>query len=111
MQIDWSRNGNAFSINSIDQPIALKDGKWYLVNPCPTEAGLKFFHEQMALGTKQTVDAHKLVSELKDPLKSDILGLLRQGRKIDAIKKYQSATGADLTTAVTVIKILDGTSH
>jgi hypothetical protein len=111
LQIDWTRNGNALSIDSIVQPIALKDGKWYLVDPCPTEAGLKLFREQMAAGTKQTVNAHKLASELKDPLKSDILGLLQQGRKIDAIKRYQSATGADLTTAVTVINILDGTSH
>jgi ribosomal protein L7/L12 len=64
----------------------------------------------LAKSRDQKEQAQVLVSQLKDPLKSQLLALLKQGQKIGAIKQYQSSTGADLTTAVQVIDALQTTA-
>lgn len=113
LQIDWDRNANGSSatgtvkLYSIIQFIAEKDGVWLLVYPCPNDAGIKSVHEMMAEGQKQKERAETLASQLKDPLRAELKVMLVAGRKIDAIKRYQAATGADLTTAKQVIDTLE----
>jgi hypothetical protein len=111
LQIDWNRNADGSSPTALIQSIAEKDGAWYLVYPCPNDEGMKFVHEMIAKGREQKEHALTLASQLQDPLKSELLALLKQGRKIDAIKKYQSTTGVDLTTAVQVIDVLQRAPH
>lgn len=43
---------------------------------------------------------------MKDPLLGELKAMLKQGHLIDAIHRYQAATGADLTTAKTVIDVV-----
>jgi hypothetical protein len=111
LRIDWNRSADGSSIASIIQPLAEKDGTWFLVYPCPNDEGMKFTHERFIEGQEQMERARTLVSQLQDPLKTELLVLLKQGQKIEAVKKYQSATGADLSTAVQVINALETTSR
>jgi hypothetical protein len=111
IQVVWSSGADGSSMGSIIQPIVEKDGAWFLVYPCPNEAGMKFMHENLAAGREQKERAQTLASQLQDPLKSELLDLLKQGQKMEAIKKYQSASGTDLTTAVQVINTLQNASH
>jgi hypothetical protein len=106
-QIDWSRNAEGTSLVSLIQFIAEKDGAWFLVYPCPNDAGIKLIHEMTAEGRKQKDRAYTLAEQLKDPLKGELLDLLKHDHKIDAINRYRSATGVDLTTAVQVINTLE----
>jgi hypothetical protein len=46
------------------------------------------------------------VTGLTDPLRAEIIALAREGRRIDAIKRYRDATGQDLTTAKDVVDLL-----
>jgi len=39
-------------------------------------------------------------------LRSQVLELVKAGRRIDAAKHYQGASGEDLTTAVAVVDLL-----
>jgi hypothetical protein len=86
--------------------LAPSNGSWFEVLPCPNEKGMAFFRKQIAEGAEQRKKAVQLLAELKDPLRSELKGLLKQQQKIDAIKKYQAAASVDLTTAVLVINAL-----
>lgn len=109
LQIDG--DSTALASVSIVREIAIQDGRWYIVYPCPNAAGIKYFHENIAQGRRQRQRALALASQLKQPLRARLQNLLRQGRKIDAIHKYQAASGVDLTTAVQVIDVLDAELH
>jgi ribosomal protein L7/L12 len=109
LQIDWDP-ASSKSV-SVIRTIAPENKKWFLVYACPNAAGIKFFHEQIAAGHKQREHANALAAELKPPLRTELKALLKQGHKIDAIKKYQSAAGVDLTTAVQVMNVLEKSSE
>jgi hypothetical protein len=86
--------------------LAPVNGTWFEVFPCPNEKGMAFMRQQLIKGDEQKKRAAQLLTDLKDPLRSELTDLLRRGQKIDAIKKYQQAAGVDLTTAVGVINAL-----
>jgi hypothetical protein len=88
------------------QFLAPFNGSWFDVIPCPSEKGLAHIRELRKRGEEQKNRAAQLVAELKDPLRAELKDLLRQQREMDAIKKYQTAAGVDLTTAVLVINAL-----
>jgi len=79
---------------------------WYFVFPCPNAEGLALFQENESRAAAQREKVAKLVADLQDPLRAELLRLLNQHRKIDAIHRYQQAAGVDLTEAVQVIQSL-----
>jgi hypothetical protein len=87
--------------------LAPAGGSWYFVEPCPNEKGLALFHESLAKGAEQKQQVALLVAQLKDPLLIELKDLLKQHRKIDAVKKYQQATGQELTLSVMVMNALE----
>jgi len=94
-------------ISQIIRYLAPSGGSWYFVVPCPNEKGMAFFHESLAQGDEQKRQVAVLVRELKDPLLGELKDLLKQHRKIDAVKKYQQATGQDLTLSVMVMNAIE----
>jgi hypothetical protein len=88
------------------QFLAPSNGSWFDVIPCPSEKSLAHIRELQKQGEEQKNRAAQLVAELKDPLRGELEDLLLQQRKIDAIKKYQTAASVDLTTATLVINAL-----
>ncbi len=81
-------------------------GEWFEVYPCPNEKGIALVHEYIVRGEEQRQKVARLVAELKDPLLSELKALVKQERIIDAVKKYQTATDADITTARMVVGVL-----
>ncbi len=86
--------------------LAPANGSWYEVYPCPNQKGMAYLREQQKEGAEQRKKVAQLAAGLKDPLRSELKDLLRQERKIDAVKKYQAAASVDLTTAVLVMDAL-----
>lgn len=105
MQLDWN-NSPTRSV-TVMRNIAAQDGRWFMVEACPSAEGMKFFRDNLARRQQQQAHVQALAAKVKDPLRSQLRALLKQGRKIDAARKYQAATGADLTTAVQVVDILE----
>ena len=105
LQIDG--DVTATSSTSVIRSLAAQNGNWYIVYPCPNAAGVSYFHENIARARQQQLRAQELAAKVKDPLRAQLKSLLKQSRKIDAIHKYQAASGADLTTAVRVVDVLD----
>ncbi len=87
--------------------LAPANGSWYEVYPCPNAKGIVFMHEQMAKGAEQQLRAQKLFSELRDPLRAELITLLKQSRRIEAVNRYQQSTGEqDMAIAMAVMKLL-----
>jgi hypothetical protein len=87
---------------------AESNGSFYWVTACPTPAGLQFMRTAQEQGAQQQARAKKLAAAVHDPLLSKLKALLAEQDKIGAITAYRKATGVDLTTAVSVIDILEG---
>jgi hypothetical protein len=86
--------------------LAPANGSWFEVFPCPNEKGMAYLRERLKAGDEQKKKVAPLLVELKEPLRGELRALLGRDLKYDAIKKYQTATNADLTTAVAVINAL-----
>lgn len=82
--------------------------KWYMVLPCPNEKGMALIHDNLAKAKAQREHAAQLVDELKDPLRSELLAMLKEHKMLDAVRRYQQATGLqDFTLAVMVMNAID----
>jgi len=100
IQLDLSPG--QFESKTIIINIAFKNGSWYeVISVCrPTPETLQKFRAAIAR-------AEALFSSLKEPLRSELKALLRQGEEVSAIRKYRKASGEDTWTAMRVITLLD----
>jgi hypothetical protein len=80
------------------------NGRWYEVIPCPNDKGIAMTHAGIEQRAEQEKRVAQLASELKDPLLSELKNLLQREQLIEAMHRYQAATGADMTTAHGVIE-------
>jgi len=81
-------------------------GSWREVLPCPrpdTIAKMRAAKEESA---KQDERAQQLAAKLSDPLRVELMDLLRKGRRVDAMKRYAAASGEDLAMAKRVVELL-----
>jgi hypothetical protein len=104
-QIDTPSDGCHASL-TLMRPVARRDGAWFIVVGCPSVRGLAFFRERRAEGEAQRARAGELAAALREPLLSEIRGLLAQHQRVAAIKRYQGAAKVDPTTAAQVIDVL-----
>jgi len=86
-------------------------GAWLQVMPCPTAEGLAAFRAAKKKGAAQDARVKALAEGLRDPLRSEITALVKAGKKIDAIRHYQVASGDDLTTAKGVVEALEASGR
>ena len=80
--------------------------RWNEVIPCPKPDTIVAGRAARQAETKRAAKTRKLVAKIPPQLKERVMELLKQGRRIDAIKHYQSVSGEDLTTAVEVVNLL-----
>ena len=84
-----------------------ENGRWLQDDPCATEQTLKEFREDAA-ARKQRIAEHKaMAAAIKEPLRSELIGLLREHKTSTATKRYQEATGKDYETCMFVIYELE----
>jgi hypothetical protein len=109
MQID-AETGPHRSLSIILQ-VTPSAGAWLQVMPCPTTEGLNAFRAARKANAAQDARAKDLAAALQEPLRGEISALVKAGKKIDAIKHYQAASGEDLTTAKGVVEALEAGGH
>ena len=95
------------SVTMIRSVLVDDDGVWWLVFALPTEATVARMQrskadvdqiEQIASGLARRIDA---------PLRGELKALLRDGRKISAIKRYREVSREGLRVAKAVIDVLE----
>jgi hypothetical protein len=79
-----------------------QNGRWMADFPCMTDEGLKQFRENAA--ARQQYRA--MAAAIKEPLRSELIAMLRQHKSGEASTRYEQATGSDMRTAMLVINAL-----
>lgn len=104
LQIDFETG--PYRSTSIVLLIARDGAAWREVLPCPRPEAVAHIKEAEARRVDHDHRVRSLVAGLADPLRAEVIALAREGRRIDAIKKYREASGEDLSTAKSVVDLL-----
>jgi hypothetical protein len=84
----------------------LDKGAWYEVLPCPTAKVLADMRVRQQKNDAEAAKARQLAASMKDPLRAEILALLKQDKPVSAAKRYAEVMHVDLTTATGVVDAL-----
>lgn len=86
---------------------ALDNGVWYEVLPCPSKKALDTMRQAQARDEAEWVKARQLAASLQNPLRDELLTLLKHDRPVSAAKRYSEAAHVDLTLASRVVDVLE----
>ena len=111
IQVDFESTKDGTSSYSLMLEVAPDHGSWYWIGACPNAKGLEFIQQRIQAGERQKAETRKRVSELKEPLLSELKQLLQAHDRVGAINKYSKETGTDLTTAVQVVDELEAADN
>jgi len=104
LQIDFE--GENYSGVTMVMQVVKEWGRWYQVLPCPSPEMIPHLDSIGNVRDLQEEQAKKLFADLKDPLRSEVVALAKQGKRIEAIQKLASATGEELWVARRVVEML-----
>jgi hypothetical protein len=79
-----------------------QNGRWMSDFPCMTEHGIKSFRDNAAARERYRA----IAAEIKDPLRSQLISMLRAHQTGEASTRYRQATGSDMKTAMLVVNAL-----
>ena len=83
-----------------------ENGRWFYDCPCATDAAIKEYRENATANEAALAHYKALASEIKQPLRSQLLGLLQAHETATAIDRYHRATGKDYKTSMYVMNAL-----
>ena len=83
-----------------------ENGRWFYDLPCATDAAIKQYRDNADANEAALAHYKTLASEVKEPLRSELLGLLRAHKTAAATDRYHQATGHDYKTSMYVINAL-----
>jgi hypothetical protein len=106
IQIDLEMSASRSA--SLVAEIAASGGAWLQVLPCPTAEGLAAFRSAKQANAAHEARAHTLTAGLAAPLRAEVMAMLKDGRRIDAMRRFATASGEDLAMARRVIDLLEG---
>ena len=107
MHIDYQQGND---VGSVVLWLAQENGRWFADQPCVTEQSLKIFRDGAAARNEAQARYKSLADGIKDPLRSELMALLRQHEIAAAIDRYRQATGQNTTTSMLVINELKAES-
>ena len=83
-----------------------ENGRWFYDYPCATDAAIKEYRDNAAANEASLAQYKALASEIKEPLRSELLDFLRAHKTGTATDRYHEATGQDYKTSMYVINAL-----
>jgi hypothetical protein len=83
-----------------------ENGRWFYDCPCATDAAIKEYRDNAAANEASLAHYKALASEIREPLRSELLNLLRAHRTGAATDRYHEATGQDYKTSMYVMNAL-----
>lgn len=79
-----------------------RNGRWMADFPCMTPQGIKDFRDNAAARERYKT----IAAAIKEPLRGELLAMLRRQQSGEAIERYRKATGSDLRTSMLVVNAL-----
>jgi len=87
--------------------VARQNGEWREIAGCP-KPGTVALDRRVAIAQEGGLSkAELLVSTMAPTRKAELLGLLKEGRKADAVKVYRTLSAQDAATAAEVVELLE----
>jgi hypothetical protein len=83
-----------------------ENGRWFYDYPCATDEAIKQYRENATANETALAHYKALASANKEPLRSELLNLLRAHKTGTATDRYHQATGQDYKTAMCVLNAL-----
>jgi hypothetical protein len=80
-----------------------ENGRWFQDDPCASDETLKSYRDDEPARKQRIAKDKALAAAIKDPLRSELIALLRQHKTTGATQRYQDASGQDHQTAMLVI--------
>jgi hypothetical protein len=93
---------------TVNLPIGQEDGKWYEVQPCPTQEGLDRFAKLQQMRAKNLEHAKIAVANVKDPIKTQLLTLIGKHDNVAAWNLCMKSLHYDFPTCHGVVSLLAG---
>ena len=88
-----------------------ENGRWFQDFPCAADAEIKRFRDNAAANEAALAHYKALAAEIKEPLRSELLDLLRAHETASATDRYHQVTGKDYKTSMYVIHELKVEGH
>jgi hypothetical protein len=89
-------------VRSVVLYIVMENGRWVADQPCPTAETIKEFHDNAAAREQYKV----LAQSIREPLRSELTGLLRKHETASAVDRYHEVSGRDTRTSMLVVNAL-----
>jgi hypothetical protein len=80
-----------------------ENGRWLADQPCATEQTLKQFRDEAPARNEREAHYKSLAGAIQEPLRSQLIELLREHKTGEAVNRYKEASGQDEQTAMLVI--------
>jgi hypothetical protein len=93
---------------TVNLTMGQEDGKWYEGQPCPTEAGMERFAKLMQMRQQRHARAEAAISQVKDPVKSQLLALISKHDTVTAWRLCMSSLKIDFSTCKGIVSIMSG---
>ena len=81
-----------------------ENGRWMSVLPCMTKHAIQDYRDSAA----DRAHYKAIAAGIKEPLRSELMAMLRKHQAGEAEERYKAATGCDMKTAMLVVSALDG---
>jgi ribosomal protein L7/L12 len=101
LQIDFETGPN--SSTGILLQVVREGNAWREVTACPKPETVAAAKQAAKARTEQEAKVRQLVRTMAPKTRAEIAILLKEGRRIEAIKSYRAASGEDLSTAKAVV--------
>ena len=88
-----------------------ENGRWFYDYPCATDAAIKEYRDNAAANEASLAHYKAVALAIKEPLRSELLGLIRAHRTAVAIDRYHEATRQDYKTSMYVLNALKTEAH
>jgi hypothetical protein len=103
LQIDYQVGDDSGSIILL---MVRENGRLYYDAPCASDEALKRFHDEAPARAKFNAQNKALAAAIQEPLRSQLLALLRAHKTAAATDRYKEASGQDMKTSMFVIDAL-----
>ena len=94
--------------DTINLPIGQEAGNWYEAQPCPTADGMVRFAKVQQMQAKAHERAKAAMTQVKDPVKSQLLALISKHDNVAAWRLCMSSLKMDFPTCKGIVSIMSG---
>ena len=103
LHIDYQQGDD---VGSVVVYLVHENGRWRADQPCASEQSLKQFRDEAPARKEREAHFKSLADAIQEPVRCQLIVLLREHKTGEAINRYHEASGQDTKTAMYVINQL-----